>query len=377
MRRTKLAATLLCVLAVAGAATGCATLFHSPHIPPATYWVYVGAEAADRLHRIRYGPDGAVIEQTTEVGDLPSEIEGPHGVALSPDGEHVYVATGHGIPDGKLWKFEAGADTLVAGPVALHRFPATVSVSPDGLYAIVANYDLHGEPQPSTLSLVFTPEMAELDRIETCAMPHGGRFSPDGRFHYSVCTADGVLVEIDASDYRVSRRLELGAPEPPPATEGTGAAGVATPPSQCLPNWVEPSPDGATLWVACGGSNEVLEVDAEHFYVMRRYPAGAGPYHVAISPDGRWLVVTLREGKAVQRFDLTWTTPPRTVPTTTSFPHAVVITPDSRYAFVSVEGVGSEPGQVEIYLLDERFQRVATVAVAQQPAELAFWKMLE
>ena len=32
--------------------------------PTATYWVYVGAESADLIHRIRFGPDGAAVEKT-------------------------------------------------------------------------------------------------------------------------------------------------------------------------------------------------------------------------------------------------------------------------------------------------------------------------
>ncbi|HWV55834.1 MAG TPA: hypothetical protein VNZ57_00055 [Longimicrobiales bacterium] len=367
--------SLATLLTLSVALTGCATLFRfgEGHIPPATYWVYVGSEAADLLQRVRYGPDGAVVEQTSAIGELETEIEGPHGLAISPDGRHVYVSTGHGLPDGKLWKFEAGPDTLVADPIPLDRFPATVSVTPNGLYAFVANQALYGEPGPSSLSVVFTPEMIETHRIETCGMPHGGRFSPDGRFHYSVCTLDGLLVEVDATTFAVTRRLELGSP--PPVAPAPGAA-PTTPPTPCSPTWVAPVPEGSTLWIACDGSNEVLEVDLEQWWVVRRVPVGGGPYELAISPDGRWLVVTLRARNAVQFLDLTWITPPVIVPTTSVLPHGVAISPDSRYAFVSVEGRGGEPGLIEIYLL-ETAKRVATIAVGPQPAEIAVWRYEE
>ena len=52
----------------------------------------------------------------------------------------------------------------------------------------------------------------------------------------------------------------------------------------------------------------------------------------------------------------------------------VVVSPDSRYAFVSVEGVGAEPGKVDIYDL-RTFERVADVEVGQQAGGITFWKM--
>jgi DNA-binding beta-propeller fold protein YncE len=54
--------------------------------------------------------------------------------------------------------------------------------------------------------------------------------------------------------------------------------------------------------------------------------------------------------------------------------HGVAVSPDNRYAFVSVEGIGSEPGTVEIIDL-EALKTVATVDVAPQAAGIDFWKM--
>lgn len=55
--------------------------------PSAIYWVYVGAESADLIHRVRFGPDGAAVEKTTPVGMYPTEMEGPHGLSISADGK--------------------------------------------------------------------------------------------------------------------------------------------------------------------------------------------------------------------------------------------------------------------------------------------------
>jgi hypothetical protein len=53
--------------------------------------------------------------------------------------------------------------------------------------------------------------------------------------------------------------------------------------------------------------------------------------------------------------------------------HGVVVSADDRYAFVTVEGVGSEPGTVEIIDL-VALKTVATVDVPQEAAGIDFYK---
>ncbi len=358
----------------------------------ATYWVYVGAESADLMHRIRFGPEGASIERSTVVGELATETEGPHGFKVSPDGRHVYMTTGHGFPDGKLWKLEAGPDTVVAEPILLGFFPATVDLTPDGLYAFVANFNLHGEHVPSTISVVYTPDLVEVEQIETCTMPHGGRMAPDGIFFYSNCMMDDQTVEIDTRTFEVSRRFSVGLGHEGPlgATGGSGGpldstgapAGAGNDPGPsrmsdgptCSPTWVQPTPDGLSLYVACNGGDRILHIDRGSWSLVREMETGVGPYNMAITPDGRLLVATLKQGAGVEFFDLESGESLARAPSSTTVTHGVVVSPDSRYAFVSVEGKGSEPGKVDIFDL-ESFRRVAEVEVGQQAGGIAFWRM--
>jgi DNA-binding beta-propeller fold protein YncE len=60
--------------------------------------------------------------------------------------------------------------------------------------------------------------------------------------------------------------------------------------------------------------------------------------------------------------------------TGTTVTHGVAVSPDSRYAFVSSEGVGAAPGTVDVFDLVAR-ARVATVNVGQQASGIAFWRM--
>jgi len=368
----------------------------APVPPPAgsegerIYHVYVGAESADSLHRLRFDGRTLQVERSTPVSrlyrgkraaDRLSDHESPHGVAALPGGRYVYMSTGHGIPDGKLWKIEAGPDTAVAEPVDLGRFPASLSLTPDGEFAYVANFNLHGEMAPSSISVVYTPDMVEVARVTTCTMPHGSRVSPDGARHYSVCMMDDQLVEIDTRGFAVARRFSVATNEERPLDPGdlghhAHAHHGMHHPQTCSPTWVDVDPAGAHIYVACNRSDEVLEIDAERWEVTRRFDVGRGPYNLTVTPDGRLLVVTLKQGNGVELIDLGSGERRAARETTTSVVHGVAVSPDSRYAFVSVEGVGAEPGKVDVFDL-RTSERVASIEVGLQASGITFWSQEE
>lgn len=53
--------------------------------------------------------------------------------------------------------------------------------------------------------------------------------------------------------------------------------------------------------------------------------------------------------------------------------HGVTISQDNRYAFLSVEGIGGEPGSVDIIDLKTN-KRVAVVETGKQAGGIIFWK---
>ena len=351
--------------------------------PPANdYYVYVGAESADLIHRIRFGPGGAVVEKTIPVGESAVEMEGPHGLQISRDGKYLHMTTGHGSPDGKYWKYELGPDTLVGAGIFLGYFPASLDVTPDGLYAFVVNFNLHGEMIPSSVSVVYTPTNTEVARTTTCTMPHGSRVDPTGTHQYSTCMMDDQLVELDTRTFQVSRRFSLAKGKEggiPAQWESEHARHLAAghrmpmPPASCSPTWAQPGADGRKIYVACNKADEILEVDRTTWIVSRRFPSGRGPYNLAVTPDGRYLVATLKQGGGVQVFELAGGRSVLNVKSSATVTHGVVVSADSRYAFVSNESVGAKPGVVDIYDL-HALARVGSVEVGQQAGGIAFWK---
>lgn len=349
------------------------------------YWAYVANESSDIVSLVRFDGQTVVEEKAIQVGFHPADLDGAHGITVSPTGQHWYVSIAHGQPYGQIWKMETGTDQFVDSAV-VGLFPATMSMTPDGASLFVVNFNLHGDPITSSVSAVFTPFMQELSKIDTCVMPHGSRVSRDGARHYSTCMMADQLVETGVQDLHVSRRLMLteGYEHVMPGDHGMGgehemggmemgggmdmaASGI------CKPTWVVLSVDDERIFVPCNGRGDVLEIDAKSLKVLRRFPTGRGPYNADVTPDGTKLVVTLKGNQAVAIIDLATGTEKR-VPTSQPVTHGVVVTPDSRYAFVTNEAVGATRGTIDVIDL-----RTGTVAASTplhyQPGGIGFWKM--
>jgi DNA-binding beta-propeller fold protein YncE len=91
-----------------------------------------------------------------------------------------------------------------------------------------------------------------------------------------------------------------------------------------------------------------------------------------MTKDGR-LIATNKRGQSVSIFDPKTGKELANLPTKRKVVHGAVVAPDNRYAFVSVEGIGTEPGTVEVIDL-QSLKTVATIDVPQQAAGIDFWK---
>jgi DNA-binding beta-propeller fold protein YncE len=372
----------------------CAALAPAQSKPDKDYLFYVASEGADKIALVRFGPNGARVEREVDTGDMPVDIDGPHGVVMSPDRNFYYVSIGHGRPFGLVWKYSTKDDRVV-GKATLGYFPATMDVSADGQFLFVVNFNLHGDMVPSSVSVVSTPTMTEVARIQTCTMPHGSRLNAQGTKQYSACMMDDMLVEIDTRTFKVARHFIVtkgkevgmsGAPKVQTHTAGTastqqpmkhtGGHGMEAPKPgdvSCQPTWAQPSIDGSSIYIACNASSEIVEIDAGTWKIVRRIPARAGVYNLAITRDGTRLVATNKRDQSVSIYDLKSGKELARLPTKRKVLHGVVISPDDLYAFATVEGIGNEPGTVEIIDL-KALKTVASVDVARQAAGIDFYK---
>jgi len=379
-----------------------------------SYRVYAANESSDDVSLAAFTPgEGVEVEKTIPVGVMPGDIDGAHGITVSPDGSRWYVSIAHGTPNGSLWQFATGSDTLIAR-TELGRFPATMGITPDGSMMFAVNFNLHGDPVPSDVSVVYTPSMTTLSRIPTCVTPHGSRINVAGTVHYSGCTGSDQVVAIDTRRLEVTTRFSvvpgregvlplsnMGEERTPGASSGRGAAAgdgdddddgqpadttgivriVPAPDLQrrCSPTWVEPARGtdaNQLVYVACNQNGEVLVVTTDTWEVVDRLATGPSPYNMEITPDGRYLLVTRRtpegglvvfdldsDGEEVARLE-----------TTESLSHGVVASSDSRYAFVTNEAVGSTRGTLDVFDLAS-MERVASVSLGHQSGGIDFWEI--
>ncbi len=347
------------------------------------YYVYVCAESDDTIALVRFMPSGPgkgtmEVTKTIPVGIWPTEIEGPHGITVHPDGQSWYVSLAHGNPFGSIHKFATGTDEFI-GSVKVGLFPATMAVSPVTGFLYVVNFNLFGMMEPSTVSVVDTESMTEIAQVPTGIMPHGSRLDASGTKQYHVSMMDDHLWEVDGLTFEVSRKLALsGHAEHMASMDMTSDAGAAMMKSMkgqlVQPTWATPTASGK-VYVAGNNSNAIYEVDIAKWEISRTFEnTTAGPYNIDVSPNGRFLVTTYKKSAAIGIWDLKSGKEAANLETSRTIPHGVVISPDSKYAFVTLEGVGGQPGTVEVYDLGT-LTRVATADVGKQAGGVAFWKM--
>lgn len=336
-----------------------------------SYELGVTSESGDQITWIRPGRDTLTLGRVVPVGVMPADIDGPHNITMAPDGQSYYVSIAHGAPYGTLWRMDAETDTVI-GRAQLEYYPTTISVTPDGELAFVANSDFFGDrPRVNPVSIVHTPTMQKIADIPACDMPHGVRTNHAGSRVIVTCMHSDELVEFDVSTFSITRRVSTGpgmhqepagghAAHTPAAATGAGAAAV------CAPTYVSISPDDRTLYVACNTGNTLQAWDAATLEKKGEVPVGKGAYNVEVSPDGSLVLVTNKKDKSASLVDAKSLKVLATIPTTKGVVHGIAWSPDGKYAYISAESVGADPGSVDMVDIASR-KVVATYPVAAQP----------
>jgi DNA-binding beta-propeller fold protein YncE len=86
------------------------------------------------------------------------------------------------------------------------------------------------------------------------------------------------------------------------------------------------------------------------------------------------LIVTCKSDNSIAFWDLVSGKELANVPSVRRIPHGVTVSPDGQLAFVTVEGVGGDPGSVEVLDLGT-FRRLAVIDVGKQASGIDFWKI--
>ena len=266
------------------------------------YYLYVASESDDTVSLLKFDGNKINEEKRIDVGFYPTEIEGPHGITVDPNGKFWYLTLAHGNPYGKIIKYSTKDNTAI-DQTTLGLFPASMQISKITGFIYCVNFNLHGDMKPSTVSVIDAETMTEITKIKTGSMPHGSRISKDGLKQYSVAMMSGELFEIDALSLNVSRKLDLdnhSLMDHRKMDMGDNKMKH----SPVKPTWVIPHPNKSLAYVAGNGSNEIIEINLNKWEVSKRIKIEKNPYNVEISPNGKLMVATLKGNGKTAIWDL-------------------------------------------------------------------------
>lgn len=342
-----------------------------------TYHLYVAAESEDKVYQLAFdaASQKGSVSDVISVGEYPTENEGPHGINVGLDGKYWYLSVAHGNPYGWLYKFKTGSNEFVTR-TELGMFPASMEISKATGLLYVVNFNLHGDMEPSTVSVVDPETMEVVNEIPTGIMPHGSRIIENGKLQYHVSMMTDELMEINTATMEVARRLNV-------APEGDQHSRASTGGSQmqqhvnpvAKPTWADPHPTKNLVYVANNGGDEIVEVDTESWEITRRFDTGKGsaPYNLEVSNDGKYVIASYKGEGATGIWNLQTGKEAARISNSRKVTHGVTTSPDSRYAFISVEGVGGQPGSVDVIDL-QSLQRVSVIEVGKQAGGIIFWE---
>ena len=250
--------------------------------------------------------------------------------------------------------------------------PHEVAVSHDGRWALVSNYGVRGEPgETITVVDVSARTVARTIALGDYKRPHGMVFLPGDTTFLVTSEMSRAVLLVGFADGRVRRAIPSGGR----ATHMLGlssdgrylvTANIADAtisymdlfsdakpriiPVLRQPEGIAIAPDGRTAWVGSNRDSAVVVVNLERGVVTDTIRGFGLPYRLAISADGRRVVITdpmqanVRVYHVPTRRLLATAVIPRDslVPTAevpgSPSPEGVTIAPNGRYAYVTLQG---------------------------------------
>ncbi len=136
-----------------------------------------------------------------------------------------------------------------------------------------------------------------------------------------------------------------------------------------------------TIW------RRYIHFTSSRVHAVRFGALGCNEYLLASQPDFRILLsrlvdhrpaeeplATCKPNNSTAIWDIANGKELASVPASRRITHGVTVSPDNRFAFVSIEGVNAEPGTVDVIDL-QSFEVRASIDVGMQASGIDFWKI--
>ena len=231
----------------------------------------------------------------------------PYGVAVTPNGNKVYVVNNSGGGAGTVSVIDTGAHT-VSTTVNVGTDAIGVAVTPDSTKAYVTNF------HDNTVSVIDTSHDTVSKTLGGLSGPVGVAVNPNGKYAYAANYSGGSISVIDTSNDTVSTTISgsnLSAPH--------GLAFTA---------------NGSYAYVTDEGSNYVTVIDAVAHSIYTSIYIGHSTDAVATTPSDKYAYVTVDSASLVCVIDTSANTLAKTI-TTSSYTQGIAVTSDSQYAYTA------------------------------------------
>lgn len=253
--------------------------------------------------------DAGVVVAEAPIGRKPVVVDGPQHVVADMARRLAFVVDAY--PDATAAGTHAHGgsarpgfvqavsldDLRVVGEVRVDPNPGEIALSRDGKRLVVSHFDLALARKPdlpiesrrSAIAVIDPFAIAafdtpEPDKLAVCAAPHGLALAPGGDVAYVACYGEDAIGIVDLADtYAPVVRVPVGL--------GAGPYGVAL------------SPDGARLAIGARDGHDVRFMDVTTRVVGPPVPALGETYVPAWSADGASVFVPTRSMDGVARID--------------------------------------------------------------------------
>jgi YVTN family beta-propeller protein len=299
------------------------------------FGVSVAAAAAGAKAYVGNFKDNTVSVIDTASGAVVATVPvaaGPHGMAVTPDGNTVYVS---GDGSSTVSVIDAATDR-VSKSIEVGKSPHGLALAPDGRTLLVGIYgeDKIGFVDTASQSVVATVPVPK---------PHTLAIRPDGKFAYAASQEPGkfLLAVVDLGTRAVVRTVPLDKP----------------------PRDLEFSYDGKALYFTLAGVNAVQVLDPATDKVVAQIPTGASPHVAKVfrgAPSGA--VVVQGPGELLL-FDTASNTPQRAIAVGKQ-PHWLAATADGKTIYVTNEGSN------DVTVVDLTNAQTKTIAVGNAPRKV-------